>query len=85
MPASLSIAFALHMRPVQQSTQAAPPAEERSSFSWSRFLPPYFPGQPEHRPALGPTHIHRGMGDDGGDLLLRHAVGLGVAQMIGQG
>ena len=36
----------------------------------------------EHGPALGPADVKRNVGDDGGDLLLGHAVVLGVLQVI---
>ena len=49
------------------------------------LLIPDLLGQTKYRPALGPAHIHGRVGDDRGDLLLRHAVRFGILQVIGQG
>ena len=49
------------------------------------FLVPDLLGLAEHGPALGPAHIHGGVGDDGGDLLFGDAVVFGVLQMVAQG
>ena len=46
-------------------------------------MPDFF-RQPEHGPALGPAHIHRGMGNNGRNFCFGHAVGFGVLQVVSQ-